>query len=154
MPPIIWHTYPRCVHLFLVTVPFLAVGLIYSQLPDQIQDFYTEEYNQSATAAVLTFLRRELIQQILLLLLDDDFMYTYIHGDIVECGDGVTRRQFPRFVLHIADYVEKYVCFAAHAPHLLISVQNPPRMPQILRKVSLSSLQDTEGQVDSNGDTR
>ncbi|KAI0682109.1 hypothetical protein C8T65DRAFT_597538 [Cerioporus squamosus] len=76
-------------------------------LPDQIQDFYTDQYQESATAAVLTFLRRELVQQILLLLFDDEFMFTYVHGDIIECGDGITRRQFPRFVLHTADFIEK-----------------------------------------------
>ena len=64
-------------------------------------------YNEAATAAVLTFLRRELMQQILLLLLDDSFMYIYVHGDVVLCGDGITRRQFPRFVIYSADYVEK-----------------------------------------------
>ncbi|TFK80595.1 hypothetical protein K466DRAFT_503627, partial [Polyporus arcularius HHB13444] len=76
-------------------------------LPDRIQDFYTDHYNDSATAAVLKFLRRELMQQILLLLLDDSFMYIYVHGDVVVCGDGITRRHFPRFVLYTADYVEK-----------------------------------------------
>ncbi|TFK81507.1 hypothetical protein K466DRAFT_531692 [Polyporus arcularius HHB13444] len=76
-------------------------------LPDRIQDFYTEHYDAAATAVVLTFLRRELMQQVLLLLLDDRFMYIYVHGEVVVCGDGVTRRQFPRFVLYIADYVEK-----------------------------------------------
>ena len=64
-------------------------------------------YNKAATAAVLTFLRRELMQQILLLLLDNSFMYIYVHGDVVLCGDGITRRQFPRFVIYSADYVEK-----------------------------------------------
>ncbi|RDX49140.1 hypothetical protein OH76DRAFT_1351220 [Lentinus brumalis] len=76
-------------------------------LPDQIQDFYTDQYDESATTAVLKFLRRELVQQILLLLLDDEFMYIYVHGDVVVCGDGITRRQFPRFVLHTADFLEK-----------------------------------------------
>ena len=68
-----------------------------------------DEYSEAATSAVLTFLRRELMQQILLLLLDDRFMYIYVHGDVVVCGDGVTRRQFPRFVIYSADYVEKWV---------------------------------------------
>ncbi len=77
------------------------------KMPDRIQDFYTDQYQESATVEVLKFLRRELIQQILLLLFDDDFMYTYVHGDVVECGDGITRRQFPRFVLHTADFMEK-----------------------------------------------
>ena len=78
-----------------------------SQLPDRIQDFYTRLHEIAATAAVLTFLRRELMQEILLLLLDDRLMYIYVHGDIVVCGDGVRRREFPRFFVYSADYVEK-----------------------------------------------
>lgn len=66
-----------------------------------------DAYNEAATAAVLTFLRRELMQQILLLLLGDSFMYIYVHGDVVLCGDRIMRRQFPRFVIYSADYVEK-----------------------------------------------
>ncbi|KAI0750001.1 hypothetical protein C8Q80DRAFT_1353357 [Daedaleopsis nitida] len=77
-------------------------------LPDVIQDVYMKIYGIPATAAVLTFLRRELMQAIILLILDtDDFMYIYIHGQIVECGDGVRRRDFPRFIIWSADYVEK-----------------------------------------------
>lgn len=78
------------------------------QLPDVIQDVYTDIYGIPATAAVLTFLKRELMQAIVLLILDtDNFMYIYIHGQIVECGDGIRRRDFPRFFIWSADYVEK-----------------------------------------------
>ncbi|KAI0747131.1 hypothetical protein C8Q80DRAFT_1220294 [Daedaleopsis nitida] len=77
-------------------------------LPDLIQDVYTEIYGIPATAAVLTFLKRELMQAIILLILDTDgFMYIYVHGQIVDCGDGVRRRDFPRFFIWSADYVEK-----------------------------------------------
>ncbi|KAI0713712.1 hypothetical protein C8Q76DRAFT_620727 [Earliella scabrosa] len=76
-------------------------------LPDRIQDFYTRLHGIAATVAVLTFLRRELMQQILLLLLNDRLMYIYVHGDVVECGDGVRRREFPWFFIYSADYVEK-----------------------------------------------
>lgn len=57
---------------------------------------------------MLTCLHRELVQKVLLLLLDDEFMYMYAHGIVVGCGDGVTRRQFPRFFFHGADFLEKY----------------------------------------------
>ncbi|KAI0739460.1 hypothetical protein C8Q80DRAFT_1339217 [Daedaleopsis nitida] len=77
-------------------------------LPDLIQDVYTEIYGIPATAAVLTFLKRELMQAIILLILDTDgFMYVYVHGQIVDCGDGIRRRDFPRFFIWSADYVEK-----------------------------------------------
>ncbi|KAI0737908.1 hypothetical protein C8Q80DRAFT_1263018 [Daedaleopsis nitida] len=79
-------------------------------LPDTIQDVYTEIYGIPATAAVLTFLKRELIQAIILLILDtDNFMYIYVHGQIIDCGDGVRRRDFPRFFIWSADYVEKVI---------------------------------------------
>lgn len=56
---------------------------------------------------MLTFLRRELMQQIILLVFDDSFMYIYVHGQIVDCGDGIRRRDFPRLSIWSADYVEK-----------------------------------------------
>jgi Plavaka transposase len=42
------------------------------------------------------------------LLLDEEFLHAYEHGIIIECGDGVTRRVFPRFFTYSADYPEKY----------------------------------------------
>ncbi|KAI1784806.1 hypothetical protein LXA43DRAFT_1100996 [Ganoderma leucocontextum] len=87
---------------------FSAHHLAYvPSLPDRIQDFYMEEFGTAATGAVLTFLRRELMQAILLLLLDEAFMYIFVHGCDEICGDGVHRRGFPRFFFHGADYPEK-----------------------------------------------
>lgn len=43
------------------------------------------------------------------LLLDDDFMEAYREGMLVQCGDGILRRLFPRFFTYSADYPEKYV---------------------------------------------
>ena len=71
-----------------------------------------KEYKTAATGAVLTFLRRELMQAVLLLLLDDAFMYMFVHGCCEMCGDGIRRRGFPRFFFHGADYPEKCVCFS------------------------------------------
>ena len=68
-----------------------------------------EKFGTAATGAVLTLLRRELMQTILLLLLDDSFMYVFIHGYDEVCGDGIRQRGFPRFFFHGADYPEKCV---------------------------------------------
>ncbi|KAI0349974.1 hypothetical protein OH77DRAFT_1499288 [Trametes cingulata] len=76
-------------------------------LPDIIQDTYTQIYGVPATAAMLTFLRRELMQEVWLLLLDDHFMYIYVHGYLLLCGNKIRRRLFPRFQFHSADYFEK-----------------------------------------------
>ncbi|CDO75466.1 hypothetical protein BN946_scf184935.g2 [Trametes cinnabarina] len=76
-------------------------------LPDTLQDFYLKIYGIAATAAVLTYLKRELVQQIWLLLLDERLMYAYVHGMVLLCGDGVRRRLFLRFLMYAADYPEK-----------------------------------------------
>lgn len=68
---------------------------------------YQEAYGEPASEAVLRFCKRELMQAIWLLLLDDDFIQAYHHGFIVKCGDGITRRLFPRLLTYSADYPEK-----------------------------------------------
>jgi hypothetical protein len=50
------------------------------------------------------------------LMLDDDFLEAYVHGIVVECGDGITRRLYPRIFTYSADYPEKSVLI------LLVSV--------------------------------
>lgn len=47
------------------------------------------------------------MQAIWALLLDDKFMHAYKYGIIIRCGDGITRRVFPRFFSYSADYPEK-----------------------------------------------
>ncbi|KAI0362987.1 hypothetical protein BV20DRAFT_959211, partial [Pilatotrama ljubarskyi] len=87
---------------------FAAHHLAYiPTLPDSIQDAYMKAYSSSASADVLTFCKRELMQRIWLLLLDNDFMDAYRHGILIVCSDGVTRRIFPRIVTYSADYPEK-----------------------------------------------
>lgn len=34
-------------------------------------------------------------------------MHAYEHGFVLLCGDGITRRLFPRFFCYSADYPEK-----------------------------------------------
>jgi hypothetical protein len=63
----------------------------------------------AASATTITHLKRELVQKIWELLLDDEFMEAYEHGIVITCADGVTRRIFPRFFTYSADYPEKCV---------------------------------------------
>ncbi|CDO77975.1 hypothetical protein BN946_scf184460.g1, partial [Trametes cinnabarina] len=76
-------------------------------LPDVVQQAYEHAYGVPPTAAVLRFCKKELMQQIWTLLLDDDFVNAYVHGFIVKCADGITRRLFPRILTYSADYPEK-----------------------------------------------
>ncbi|PPQ82246.1 hypothetical protein CVT25_008397, partial [Psilocybe cyanescens] len=73
-----------------------------------LQDLYMKAFKGvPASKDTITHLKRELMHEVWLLLLDADFMYTYEHGIIMKCSDGVTRRIFPRFFTYSADYPEK-----------------------------------------------
>lgn len=51
------------------------------------------------------------MQEIWLLMLDKAFVDAYKHGVLITCGDGVTRRIYPRIFTYAADYPEKSVQF-------------------------------------------
>lgn len=60
-----------------------------SQLGDDIQEFYLNEFGKHATAAMLTHIRREIAQAVWMLIMDDEFMHAYVHGFPEELIDGV-----------------------------------------------------------------
>lgn len=49
------------------------------------------------------------MQAVWLQILDKGFMHAYEHGILVVCGDGITRRVFPRFFHYSSDYPERCV---------------------------------------------
>jgi len=85
-----------------------------SQLDDAFQDTYRDIYGKAATGDMLTFLRREVMQAVWELLLDDEFMDAYINGIVMQCSDSILRRIFPRFFTYSADYPEKCVAQFYH----------------------------------------
>ncbi|OJT02243.1 hypothetical protein TRAPUB_13472 [Trametes pubescens] len=92
---------------------FVAQHLAYlPSLPDALQDFYRAHYKQAPSAETLCWCKCELMQQIWLQLLDTDFMEVYEHGIVLECGDGILRRLFPRLLTYSADYPEKVLLTA------------------------------------------
>ncbi len=64
-------------------------------------------YGVPASDAMLTFLKRELMQSIWRLLLDDKFIDAYQNGIVIRCADGIERRVYPRLFTYSADYPEK-----------------------------------------------
>ena len=66
-------------------------------------------FGTSATAAVLTHCKRELMQAIWVFLLDSDFLHAYEYGMVIKFADGIFRRVFLRLFTYAADYPEKYV---------------------------------------------
>ncbi|KAH8834403.1 hypothetical protein DL96DRAFT_1580429, partial [Flagelloscypha sp. PMI_526] len=76
-------------------------------LPDFIQDLYSSKFGEKATADVLAHLKREIMNAVWLLLLDDEFMEAYRNGIVVLCADMILRRIFPCFFSYAADYPEK-----------------------------------------------
>jgi hypothetical protein len=93
-----------CCALFVSHRKLLITSI---KLDDKIQENYMEAFNKAATAAMLTHLRRELVQAIWMLLMDDEFMHAYIHGFLFRLVDGILRVLFPRFLTYSADYPEK-----------------------------------------------
>ncbi|RPD82127.1 hypothetical protein L226DRAFT_541597 [Lentinus tigrinus ALCF2SS1-7] len=62
---------------------FAAHHLAYiPSLPDTVQAWYQKQYGEPASASILRFCKRELMQKIWLLLLDSDFIHAYQHGFI------------------------------------------------------------------------
>ena len=68
---------------------------------------YRQQFGESATADMLTFLRREVMHAVWRLLLDNEFMDAYVNGIVIEFHDGVKQRIFPQFFTYSADYPEK-----------------------------------------------
>ena len=64
-------------------------------------------YGKAPTDEVKRFCKRQLFQSAWELLQDEEFKEAYRHGFKEECGDGITRRFFPRFCTYSADYPEK-----------------------------------------------
>ncbi|KAI0366150.1 hypothetical protein BV20DRAFT_1038521 [Pilatotrama ljubarskyi] len=92
---------------------FVAQHLAYiPTLPDELQDFYRQKFDAAPSPETLRWCKCELMQQIWLLLLDPEFMHAYEHGILLECGDGVVRRLFPRLFTYSADYPEKVLLTA------------------------------------------
>ncbi|KAJ7467308.1 hypothetical protein B0H11DRAFT_1732841, partial [Mycena galericulata] len=82
--------------------------LLYFLSPDDIQDVYRKTFGTTASDVVLSFLRRELWQEIWTkLLLTDGLKEAYENGILVKCADGIMRRLYIRFFTYSADYKEK-----------------------------------------------
>ncbi|KAF9554100.1 hypothetical protein CPC08DRAFT_672520, partial [Agrocybe pediades] len=77
------------------------------KLNDRIQDFCQEHFGKPASSGMLTHLRRELMQAVWELILDDDIVEAYIHGEKFQLYDGVDRALYPRFLFYSMDYPEK-----------------------------------------------
>ena len=110
--PILQHT---ILHIFLQYVfygstsskPAISYLL---KLPEDLQDAYMKEFDGVAASAItITHLKRELVQKVWELLLDDEFMEVYKHGIVITCADGVIWQIYPRFFTYSADYPEKCI---------------------------------------------
>ncbi|TBU39561.1 hypothetical protein BD309DRAFT_1003667 [Dichomitus squalens] len=76
-------------------------------LPANLLRYYEDTFGVPANAAVIRLLKYDLMQKVWLLLLDQEFMHAFEHGVLILCGDGITRRVFPRIYMYLADYPEK-----------------------------------------------
>ena len=67
-----------------------------------------KHFRKLATSEMLTHLRRELMQEVWLILMDDDFMNAYIHGLELDFIEDDLYVFFPQFLTDSKDYPEKY----------------------------------------------
>ena len=67
-----------------------------------------KHFRKLATSEMLTHLCRELMQEVWLILMDDDFMHAYIHGLELNFIEDDLYVFFPRFLTDSKDYPEKY----------------------------------------------
>jgi hypothetical protein len=63
----------------------------------------------SISKELMTHCRREVLHAQWSILLDDEFLEAYMHGIVIKCCDGISRRFYPRILTYSADYPEKYV---------------------------------------------
>ncbi|KAJ3531757.1 hypothetical protein NMY22_g8020 [Coprinellus aureogranulatus] len=77
----------------------------FEKLPDEFKDWALGISGQpSLSRSTLTHCQRELLHAQLRVVLDDEFMYAYEHGIVIQCADGVKRRFYPRILTYSADY--------------------------------------------------
>ncbi|KAF8189081.1 hypothetical protein K438DRAFT_2144948, partial [Mycena galopus ATCC 62051] len=76
-------------------------------IPDRIIETIFGFTKTSHRKPLITHCRRELMQQVWRLMLDEDFKKAYAHGIVIKCIDGITRRVYPRIFTYSADYPEK-----------------------------------------------
>jgi len=60
------------------------------------------------SAPLLAHCRQEPFHGCWKIIPDDEFMQAYEHGIVIDCGDGIRRRIYPRIFFYSADYPEKY----------------------------------------------
>ncbi|KDQ29950.1 hypothetical protein PLEOSDRAFT_1074586 [Pleurotus ostreatus PC15] len=76
-------------------------------LPDTVNDYYHQTFGKPPSAAMLTHLKRELLQGVWDLLISAEFITAYVHGINIKCYDGVKRLVYPQIFTYGADYPEK-----------------------------------------------
>ncbi|EJF58719.1 hypothetical protein DICSQDRAFT_148934 [Dichomitus squalens LYAD-421 SS1] len=87
--------------------PHLKPERLFTDLPADLLRFYEDTYGVPASAAIIRWLKYDLMQKVWLLLFDAKFMHAVEHGVVVLCGDGIMRRVFPWIFMYLADYPEK-----------------------------------------------
>ena len=87
-----------------------------AQLPARLFQYYEECYGEPPSEAVMRLIKHDLVCQVWLLLLDDDFIKAYRYGLLILCADGILRRVFPRIFIYSADYPEKCVEVSDNSP--------------------------------------
>jgi hypothetical protein len=88
-----------------------ASSIIFTQLPSTFTGWFKLQFDKLPSTALMTYLKRELMQRVWRILLGADLIHAYLHGIVIKCADGVERLVFPRFFTYSADYPEKFIFY-------------------------------------------
>ncbi|KAG6911067.1 hypothetical protein DXG01_004582 [Tephrocybe rancida] len=104
----------------------LANHIAYFQkLPDSFKDFYTEHSEGNKPSDdLMAHCRREVFHAQWEALLDDEFLHAWRHGVLILCGDGITRRIYPRLFTYSADYPENQELTTENYRVLIAGIRN------------------------------
>ncbi|KAF9494120.1 hypothetical protein BDN71DRAFT_1393819 [Pleurotus eryngii] len=106
-------------------------------LLDTINDYYHLTFGKPPSVAMLTYLKRELLQGIWNLLISAEFILAYTHGITIKCYDGMKCLIFPWIFTYGADYPEKTLLATIKyldgcpCPHCLIAKANIRKMGMV-----------------------
>ncbi|KZV72799.1 hypothetical protein PENSPDRAFT_750617 [Peniophora sp. CONT] len=77
------------------------------KLTETFSAWFLTTFAISVTAAIILQARRDLFQNVWLILLSPAFVHAYVYGILIEFPDRITRRVFPRILFYSVDYPER-----------------------------------------------
>ena len=93
------------------------IPLLPNSFQDKLKSFHHKWDTQKKN--ILTHCQQELMHTVWKFILDEDFLYAYTYGIVVQSLDGIERWVYPHILTYLADYPEKYIFILLLFPFVL-----------------------------------